>query len=203
MHNLQMSGLRAFWGLLNCSKSLVFTFLCAISQTKALTLNETWEFHTNLVGKSGDNPGICDKAIKKDLTVNNLEEDKDHDLASEAEVDICIQSRDHMRRSRSSISESKRLRRKLKFHVKGRLEPIIEDIGIFLFVTTLNSLGYWTLKIWSPHHKSSQKRILSPSPTTNRIYLEKSWKTCAIAFQGQRCDHLTKVLASQPFECVP
>ena len=147
MHNLQMSGLRALWGLLNCSKSLVFAFLCATSQAKALTLKGTWEFHTNLVGKNGDKSGIWDKAIKKDLTVNNPEEDKDHDLASEAEVDICIQSRDHMRRSRSSISKSERLRRKLKFHEKGRIELRIEDIGIFLSVTTLNSLGYWTLKI--------------------------------------------------------
>ena len=94
-----------------------------------------------MVGKSGDNPGICDKGIKKDLT------DKDHDLASEAEVDICIQSRDRMRRSKSSISGSERLQRKLKFHEKGRTEPRIEDIEIFLSVTTLNSLGYWTLKI--------------------------------------------------------
>ena len=79
--------------------------------------------------------------------MNNPEEDKDHDLASEAEVDICIQSKDCMRRSRSSISESEILRRKLKFHEKGRSEPRIEDIGIFLSVTTLNSLGYWILKI--------------------------------------------------------
>ena len=79
--------------------------------------------------------------------MNNLEEDKDHDLAFEAKVDICIQSKDRMRRSRSSISESERLRRKLKFHAKGRSEPRIEDIGIFLSVNTLNSLGYWTLKI--------------------------------------------------------
>ena len=177
-----MSGLRALWGLLNCSKSLVFAFLCATSQTKALTLKGTWEFHTNLVEKSGDKSDIWEKAIKKDLIVNNPEEDKDHDLASEAKVDICIQSRDCMRRSRFSISESERLRRKLKFHEKGWSEPRIEDIGILLFVTTLNSLGYWTLKIWSPHHKSSQKRILSPSPTTNLVYLEKSRKTCAIAF---------------------
>ena len=182
IHNLQMSGLRALWGLLNCSKSLVFTFLCATSQTKALTLKGTWDFHTNLVGKNGDESGIWDKVVKKDLIVNNPEDNKDQDLASEADVDKFIQSRECMRHSRSSISESVRLRRKLKFHEKGRAEPTIEDIGIFLFITTLNSLGYWSLKIWSPHHKSSQKQIFSPSPTTNRIYLEKSWKTCEITY---------------------
>ena len=106
--------------------------------------------------------------------MNNPEENKDHDLASETEVDICIQSRDRIRRSKSSISESEMLRRKLKFQEKRRAEPRIEDIRIFLSVTTLNSLGYWNPKGWSPHYKSSQKRILSPSPTTNRVYLEKS-----------------------------
>ena len=202
IHNLQMLGLRTLWGFLNCSKSLVFTFLCTTSQTKALTLKGTWGFHTNLVGKNGDESGIWDKAVKKDLTVNNPEDNKDQDLASEAKVDKFIQSRECMRRSRSSISESVRLWRKLKFHEKGRVELRIEDIRIFLSITTWYSLGYWSLKIWSPHHKSSQKRILSPSPTINRVYLEKSWKTYAMAFQGQWCDHLTTVLTSQPFECV-
>ena len=89
---------------------------------------------------------IWDKAIKKDLTVNNPEEDKDQDLASEVEVDKCIQSRNCMRHSRSSISESERLQRKLKFQEKGPAEPRIEEIGIFLSVTTLNSLGYWDPK---------------------------------------------------------
>ena len=56
MHNLQMSGLSALYGLLNCSKSLVFTFLCITNQTKDLTLKETWEFQTNLVGKTGGEP---------------------------------------------------------------------------------------------------------------------------------------------------
>ena len=169
IHNLHMSGLIALWGLLNCSKSLVFTFLCATSQIKALTLKGTWDFQTNLVGKNGDESGIWDRAVKKDLTVNKPKEHKDHDLASETEVDKFIQSRECMRRSRSSISESVRFRRKLKFHEKGRDEPRIEEIGIFLSITTRNSLGYWSLKIWSPHHKFSQKRILSPSPTINRV----------------------------------
>ena len=133
---------KSFVWFLNCSKSLVFTFLCATNQTKDLTLKGTWEFHTNLVGKCGEKSSIWDKAKKKDLTVNNPDEDKDQDLASEAEMDKCIKSRDRMRHSRSSISESERLRRKLKFQEKGRAKPRIEDIEIFLSVTTLNSLGY-------------------------------------------------------------
>ena len=103
IHNLQMSGLRALWGLLNCSKSLVFTFLCATSQTKVLTLKGTWDFHTNLEGNKGDESGVWDKAVKKDLTVNSPEGNKDQDLASEEEVDKFIQSIERMRCSRSSI----------------------------------------------------------------------------------------------------
>ena len=60
-----------------------------------------------------------------------------------------------MRHSRSSISESERLRQKLKFQEKGQAETRIEEIGLFLSVTTLNSLGYWDFKGWSPYHKSS------------------------------------------------
>ena len=60
-----------------------------------------------------------------------------------------------MRPSKSSISEYERLRRKLKFQEKGRVEPRIEEIEIFLSETTVNSLGYWDPKGWSPHHKSS------------------------------------------------
>ena len=99
------------------------------------------------MGKNGDESGIWDKVVKKDLTVNNPEDNKDQDLASEVEVDKFIQSRECMRLSRFFILESIRLQRKLKFYEKGRVEPRIEDIGIFLSMTTLNSLGYWTLKI--------------------------------------------------------
>ena len=47
-----------------------------------------------------------------------------------------------MKPSKSSILESERLRQKLKFQEKGRVEPTIEKIGIFLSKTTLNNLGY-------------------------------------------------------------
>ena len=57
-------------------------------------------------------------------------------------------SSDHMRPSKSSISESERLQRKIKFHEKGRVEPRTEEIGMFLSKTTLNSLGYWVPKGW-------------------------------------------------------
>ena len=63
-------------------------------------------------------------------------------MVSETEGDRCKPSSDRMRPSKSSISESERLWGKLKFQEKGRVEPRIEEIGIFLSETTLNSLGY-------------------------------------------------------------
>ena len=121
--------------------SLVFTFLWATNQTKDLILKGTWEFQTNLVGKTEGKPENWDKARKKDLTVKSYEGDKDQDLISETEGDKCRQSRDRMRLSKSSISESEMLRQKLKFQEKGRVDSRIEEIGMFLFVTTLSSLG--------------------------------------------------------------
>ena len=80
------------------------------------------------------------------MTVKSPEEDKDQDLAFEIEDDKCKQSIDRMKPSKSSISELDRLRQKLKFQDKGRVDRRIEEIRIFLSVTTLNSLGYWDPK---------------------------------------------------------
>ena len=131
MHNLHMSGLSALWGLLNCCKSVVLTFLWATNQTKNLTLKETWEFQTNLVGKTGGESENLDKARKKYLTVKSPEGDKDQDLISGTKGDMCKRSRDRIRPSKSSISESERFRRKLKFQENGRVDPRIEEIGVF------------------------------------------------------------------------
>ena len=128
--------------------SLVFTFLCATNQTKDFTLKGTWEFQTNLEGKTWGDPENWDNARKKDLTEKSPEEDNGQNLASGTEGDRCNPSSDHMRPSKSSISESKRLRRKIKFQEKGRVEPRTEEIGMFLSKTTLNSLGYWVPKGW-------------------------------------------------------
>ena len=78
--------------------------------------------------------------------MKNPEGDKDQDLISGTERDMCRRLRDRIRPSKSSISESERFRRKLKFQENGRVDPRIEEIGVFLSVTTLSSLGYWTPK---------------------------------------------------------
>ena len=55
---------------------------------------------------------------KKDFTVNKTEKDKDQAFASEVDRDKCKQVRENINISRSSISNSKRLQRKLKFQEK-------------------------------------------------------------------------------------
>ena len=65
---------------------------------------------TNLVGKTREELERWDKARKKDLTVKSLEKYKDQDLASKTDGAKCKQSSDRMRLSKSSISESERLR---------------------------------------------------------------------------------------------
>ena len=72
----------------------------------------------NLVGNTGGEPENWDKARKKDLTEKSPEEDKDQDLASETKGDRCKPSSDRIRPSKSPISESERLRQKLKFQEK-------------------------------------------------------------------------------------
>lgn len=53
-----------------------------MNQAKALTLDETLEFHINLVGEKITKSDILEKTMKKDLTKNNLEELNEHALAS-------------------------------------------------------------------------------------------------------------------------
>lgn len=72
---------------------LVFAFLCATNQAKALTLDETLEFHINLVGEKRTKSDILEKAMKKDLTKNNLEEVNEYALASGVDEKNCIQVR--------------------------------------------------------------------------------------------------------------
>lgn len=53
-----------------------------MNQAKALTLDETLEFHINLVREKITKSDILEKTMKKDLTKNNLEEVNEHALAS-------------------------------------------------------------------------------------------------------------------------
>lgn len=72
---------------------LVFAFLCATNQVKALTLDETLEFHLIWLGKKRIESDILEKAMKKDLIKNNLEEVNEHALASGVDEKNCIRVR--------------------------------------------------------------------------------------------------------------
>ena len=49
---------------------LVFIFLCVINQTKDLTLKQTWDFQTKLVGNNGTRSTWVDKTKMNDFTIN-------------------------------------------------------------------------------------------------------------------------------------
>ena len=97
---------------------LVFTFLCATNQAKALTFEGAFDFHRNLAERNKIGFEKLDKAKKKDFTVNKPEKDKDQTFESKI-GDKCTKLREDMSLSRSSISISVRSRRKLKFQNKG------------------------------------------------------------------------------------
>ena len=92
--------------------------MCPTNQVKALTLDETLDFHINLVGEKRIIIDVLDKAMKNNLIKNNLEEANDHALTSRVDEDKCTQVRDDVSISRSSTSESVRLRWRLRFQEK-------------------------------------------------------------------------------------
>lgn len=73
---------------------LVFAFLCAMNQAKALTLDETLEFYINLVEEKITKFDILEKkTMKKDLTKSNLKEVNEHALASGVDEENCTRVR--------------------------------------------------------------------------------------------------------------
>ena len=133
LHKTHQSSLRDLKVLLNYNMSFVLTFLWFTNQPKTLTL----EFYINLAKEKISKFQVSDKAIKKDLTMNDLEEVNDHTLASRVDEDKCTQVRDNMSLSKSSIYESVRLRRKLRLQENEEKWPRIVEIVRFFIVTTL------------------------------------------------------------------
>ena len=80
-------GIRDLYCFLNCSMSLMFTFLCATNHVKALSLDENSDFHTNLARNNGTRIDKLDKAKKKDFIKNKPEEERDQALVSWREGD--------------------------------------------------------------------------------------------------------------------
>ena len=80
-------------GLFNCSIPLVFTFLCATSQTKTFTLDGILDIHMNLAGEKRHKFDRLYKTRKKDFIENKHERDKDQVFAFKMVEDKCIQLR--------------------------------------------------------------------------------------------------------------
>ena len=98
---MHQSGQGALKGLLNCSMSLVFTFLCATNQVKTMTLEGTLDFHKKLAGWKGIVFDKMVKAKRKDLTENILEEGTQA-FAFGTDEDKCTRESEVISFSRSS-----------------------------------------------------------------------------------------------------
>ena len=69
---MHQSGLRVLKGLLNCSMSLVFTFVYVTNYAKALTLEGTFDFHKKLAWWKVTKFETLDKAGKKDFLLRKF-----------------------------------------------------------------------------------------------------------------------------------
>ena len=72
----------------------MFTFPCTTNQARALTFEGAFELHKNLSRRNKIGFEKFDKAKKKDLTENKLDEDKDQAIEFATEGEKCIELRD-------------------------------------------------------------------------------------------------------------
>ena len=117
---------------------MVFTFLSVTNQAKDLTLNRACDFQTKSIGNDGVKSIWLDMIEKNDFTMNKPQENRDQALELGPDQDKCKYKREDMSLSRSSMSRSKRLRRKFRFHKKGLANPRTDEIVRFLTMTILN-----------------------------------------------------------------
>ena len=114
----------------------MFTFPCATNQARALTFEGAFELHKNLAGRNKIGFETFDKAKKKDFTENMSDDDKDHALESAKEREKNTELREDIKLWRRSISESVRLRQKLKFQDSGKELPrTFETMRFFTEIT--------------------------------------------------------------------
>lgn len=83
--------------------------------------------HKNSAGWRGTDFDKLDKANKKDFTKNTLEEESTQAYASRTDENKCTLEREVISFSRSSLSNSVRLRWKKRFQEKGVLSPKIAN----------------------------------------------------------------------------
>ena len=101
--------------------------MCAANQAKTLTLDETFDFQIKLVGWKGIEYDNLDELRKKDFTENELEEVNAQACASGIDMDKCTRVREVSNPSRSLISKSIRLRRKIRFQERGGIATNIQN----------------------------------------------------------------------------
>ena len=83
--------------------SLIFTSLITTNQAKAFTFGGAFDLQVKLAGRKGMRLEDLDKAMKKDLTENELVGDKHQPLESMVEEDNRIALSENMSLSCSSI----------------------------------------------------------------------------------------------------
>ena len=85
--------------------SLVFTFLNATNQAKAMTLEGALDFHKNLARWNGIESDKLVKAKKNDFTKNTPKEEGIQAFSSKTKGDKCTRERKVINLLRSSISK--------------------------------------------------------------------------------------------------
>ena len=82
-------GTKCFVGSSQLLQVISINLLVSHQPDKGLDFEGDLRIPDKLVGKTGGDSKYWDKARKKDLTVKNLEGDKDQDLLSGTEGDMC------------------------------------------------------------------------------------------------------------------
>ena len=108
---------------------MVVTFLCVTNQAKALTLDETLDFHKNLIGWKETESNKLDKAKKRVLLRILLKKKVPKLLHLEQMETIVHREREVISLLRSSISKSIRLQWKIRFQEKELALPKIAEVA--------------------------------------------------------------------------
>lgn len=130
----------------------MFTFLCATSQAKTLTLDETSDFHQNLARGKGIGSNRLDKVKRKDFIVSlKMIMMK---VSFMGQMETSMYKREMVCVFQGSQSQVNKVRMEIKVPRKRKILRLVE-IGRFLTMIISKILGCYEHKGWYPHHKSS------------------------------------------------
>ena len=150
-------------------------------------------------GKEQDPIGWT-KAKMKDFTEDRLEEDNDQALIPRTNGDRCTQEREDVSPLRSSISNSEiTMKHKVPRKKKRKDIPRIDDIKELLAISTLKRFGNERKEVDPPTTCLPRNEYLSL--TTKRECIKRNLeKHVQMAFQGDWCDHLNRMLTFYHWE---